>query len=576
MDPRNNCFFRLDGNTLTLGNGLFSRSFSGVGGASAEYVTPRSRSLPYFEVRATMTDGGERRYQLWDDISTVRIIGGADEPLLTVEGEHWILRSVKLNAFTDNRDTVVEEREQSFFRGGLFAPVEGDIFFLEDPETERAIMIISENPDWRGAVLKAPLRGSSQENTSTGIRFENGGYPIVLGFCERGGCDALCRDYLRHANSAGTLLAMSNTWGDRNGRSRICEEFIRREIEAAGEIGIDVMQIDDGWQAGNTIYPIQKDERGNQVFYDGYWDLNTERFPRGLSPLAQQAEALGIKLGLWFAPSSHDCFAKIERDKEALRRAYEEDGARFFKLDMYQAASRESTDKMLELLEAIYSFGDDVSVQMDITRYERLNYLCGREYGTVFAENRYTRGPHAYYPHRVLRNLWNISRYVPSNRFQFEMLNPDLYRDAYSDSDPFAPDLYSMDYLFSTVMLTNPLFWMELQFLGEKRRAELAPLFSVWKEHREALAACDVAPIGERPGGRSHTGFMITREGEPRYMLLFREVTPKDSAVYELPEAGLAPRLLMSNTETEVEAEGDRLRVKFSSPRGYAFIKLEK
>lgn len=574
MRTTNNCYFTLSDGTLTLGNGLFSKSFSGISEAKAETVAPKSRSLPYYEVRAKKEDGSRLTCQMWEDIPTVRIVEGAETPLLVLAGEHWTLKSVKLNAFTDNRDVLVEENCQSFFRKGLFGTAEGEIFFLEDPETEKAILIISETPDWIRGKLSAPLDAYPNSTGVVRIRLENGGYPIVLGFCGRGECESLCRDYLRHANNCKQLITMSNTWGDRNGRERICEEFIRGEIKAAGEIGVDVMQIDDGWQAGNTIYPIQRDERKNQIFYDKYWDLNTERFPQGIRPLSDLAAEKGIKLGLWFAPSSHDCFAKIERDKEALRIAYEKEGARFFKLDMYQAGDKAHTDKMLELLEYIYSLGDDVSVQMDVTRYERLNYLCGREYGTIFVENRYTRGPHSYYPHRTLRNLWSISRYLPSSRFQFELLNPDLYCDSYGDSDPFAPSLYGMDYLFASVMLSNPLFWFELQHLGEKRRGELAPLLSVWKAHRDIISDADVKPIGEMPSGRSFTGFYLSAKSGERYLLLFREVTEEDTGIFKIPCGNAETELLATNCDATVKIDGGFATARLSAPRSYAFIKL--
>ena len=574
MKTTNNCYFTLSDGTLTLGNGLFSKSFSGVAEAVAETVTPRSRSLPYYEVRAKKEDGSALRCQMWEDIPTLRIVEGIEKPMLVLDGEHWILKSIRLNAFTDNRDVLVEESSQSFYKKGLFGAVEGDIFFLEDPETEKAILIISETPDWIKGKLVAPTDTESNLAGVVRIKFENGGYPIVLGFCERGGCEALCRSYLRHANHCDKLLTMSNTWGDRNGRERVCEDFIRREIEAAKDIGVDVMQIDDGWQAGNTIYPIQRDERKNQIFYDKYWDLNTERFPNGIRPLSDLATENGIKLGLWFAPSSHDCFAKIERDKEALRIAYEKEGARFFKLDMYQAGDKAHTDKMLELLDSIYSLGDDVSVQMDVTRYERLNYLCGREYGTIFVENRYARGIYLYYPHRVLRNLWSISKYIPSNRFQFELINPDHPRATYGESDPFVPALYDMDYLFASVMLSNPLFWFELQHLGEKRRGELAPLLSVWKAHRDIISDADVMPIGEMPSGRSFTGFYLSAKSGERYLLLFREVTGEDTGIFRIPEACGNTEVLASNAEVSVNADGGVVTASFSKPRSYAFIKL--
>ena len=38
------------------------------------------------------------------------------DQLLTLNGEHWMIRSVKLHAFTDDYDTLTEEVEQNLYR----------------------------------------------------------------------------------------------------------------------------------------------------------------------------------------------------------------------------------------------------------------------------------------------------------------------------------------------------------------------------------------------------------------------------------------------------------------------------
>ena len=43
---------------------------------------------------------------------------------------------------------------------------------------------------------------------------------------------------------------LSNTWGDRSRDARINEAFILLEIAAGARLGVDVIQIDDGWQKG--------------------------------------------------------------------------------------------------------------------------------------------------------------------------------------------------------------------------------------------------------------------------------------------------------------------------------------
>jgi len=486
-------------------------------------------------------------------------------PLLTLEGQHWMLRAVRLKAFTDDNDTLCETTARTLFAGNIMEATEGELFFLEDPESGAALFIASEAPDYQRSTLSV-RRGA--------VSLDNGGNAAVLGFCRRGECEAACRAYYRSCLQNKIPAAMSNTWGDRNGFSRVCEEFVLREIEAAKEIGIDIVQVDDGWQAGSTADKALRDEKNRRFFPEGFWTLNRERFPGGMEKITAAAREAGLKAGMWFAPDSHDHFALLERDAAVLRRAYDEWGVRFFKLDMYWIEDAADRDRFLSLLETVYSFGDDVAVQLDTTRNLRVNYLCGKQYGTIFVENRYTKSANSF-PHRILRNLWSIGHYLPTTRFQFEVVNPDLNTDCYAADDPFVPSLYSMDYLFAAVMVSCPLFWMELQFLPEKRRAELAPILSLWREIRGDFAESDIEPIGEMPCGRSFTGFHIKNPQGRSYLLVFRELTDSDSFIF--PAHGAADgmkKVLISNADVQAEVRGGAAHVRFSAPRSYALIEL--
>lgn len=188
-------------------------------------------------------------------------------------------------------------------------------------------------------------------------------------------------------------------------------------------------------------------------------------------------------------------------------------------------------------------------------------------------ENRYAKTANSF-PHRVLRNLWMISRYIPSSKFQFELINPDLYKESYRSGDPFVPSLYDMDYLFAAVMLSNPLFWMELQFLSKERRAQLKKIMDVWKAHRGMFAKCDVMPIGDKPSGRSFTGFYVSYEGKPQYLLLFREVTEESAARIFCPVTQQNAEILISNSDAAVTVGDGFADVEFSKPRSYALIEL--
>lgn len=518
-------------------------------------------SLPCRRTAFTYTDGTCGAISLWDDLAAVRL-EGARGTLLTLPGKHWIIRAVKLHTFTDYSDTLTVESEHYLMNRGLRISPTGTIFFLEDSVSGDAWIILSEAPDY----VESPL--CIKEGN---VSLDNGDNPIILGRCRAGECEALCRACYRHICKGKIPFAMSNTWGDRNGFSRVCDAFVRREMDAGEQLGVDIVQIDDGWQTGSTR-DCGRDEQNRRIFADPFWALNEERFPAGMQSMAEYAAGKGLKTGLWFAPDYHGNFALRARDKEVLRRAYEEWGIRFFKLDMFWIENDAEKEGMLDILSYIYSLGNDVAVQLDVTHGTRLGYFCGAQYGTLFVENRYTRSGNAF-PHRVLRNLWNLGRFIPTTKFQFELINPTLHTEFYEENDPFAPARYSMDYIFAVTMLANPLFWMEMQFLPEEQRKQLAPLMQAWKAHRADFADADIVPIGERPSGRSLTGFSV-RAKECEYLLLFREVT--DSAVMEISSDAGRITVLASNTAPQATCADGKIRVTLPEERSYAFIRVEK
>lgn len=557
-------FYTNENTCLIVGNSLFSKNFENRKNAHAAMDDENHLSEPFLKITAD-GENGQHTYCIWEDLPVVYMPDYNEKVLHSIKGEHWLIKSIRLSAFTDECDTLTHEEENHLFKMKLY-PTTGDIFFLENPHDDSAIVIISEMPDYQTATL-------SIEDGN--VILENGGNALALGFCKKGECEALCRSYYRHARKVTALIAMSNTWGDFNRFDCAREDFALREIDAAKEIGIESMQIDDGWQMGSTDDLNLRDKDGRRIFDENFWELNTEKFPNGIEFVSKYAEQNNVKAGLWFAPESHDNFALLERDINVLKKAYYEWGIRYFKLDMYWITNPCQRDKFLELLKAIYSFGDDVQVQLDVTRNERINYLCGRQYGTSFVENRYTKWRSAY-PHRTLRNLWMLSRYIPSSKFQFEINNPDLNTELYSKDDNFRPELYDMDYLFAAVMLANPLFWMELQFLSDSRRKELREIMAVWKEHRASLARADVAPIGEKPTGSSFTGFYVSCDDESEYMLLFREATQSAKTMIASPVKEADVQLLASNTDACVEIKDGFIHAEFKKPRSYAFIKLQR
>ena len=483
---------------------------------------------------------------------------------IELKGEHWTISVISLNAFTDDIDTPVHKNEFHLFRGMVAEKMEGNIFFLENQLEGDAYVILADCADYEKATLTVREYKASIDANTAGVE-------IIP--CKAGQCEETCRKTYRVRMHKAPLVAMSNTWGDYNGFSRVCEEFILKEIDKAAQLGIDVVQIDDGWQEGSTADKSRRDETGRRIFADDFWVLSTQRFPHGMKYISDYAAQKGIRLGLWFAPENRDRFACLDRDTAILKNAYDNWGIRFFKLDMYWIMDDEDRDLFLKFLANIYAFGPDVTVQLDVTRHSRVNYLCGREFGTVFVENRYTKS-HTYFPHRTLKNLWLLSRYIPASRFQFEVVNPALNKESYTPEDSFATPNYDIDYLFASVMLSNPLFWMEMQFLSAEDSQKLQTIVSFWKTYRTVFSDGDISPIGQKPCGRGFTGFYI-KHNSKEYALIFREVTEKDTGVFCLPTEGQQAEVLLSNTAVTASLDSSVLKASFSKSRAYAFLKLQ-
>jgi alpha-galactosidase len=338
----------------------------------------------------------------------------------------------------------------------------------------------------------------------------------------------------------------------------------------AKEHGLDVVQIDDGWQTG---VPTAPDADGNRLFDEHFWEVKQEVFPKGVESLAAYAKENGVALGLWFAPHSGGLFEYFDRDLSVLQKAHHDWRVRYFKLDMIHLPTREHCDKMVELLERIAAL-EGTSVELDVTADNRLGYLAAAPFGTIFVENRYTAWGN-YYPHRTLRNEWMLSRYIPTAKLQFELVNPALCHDQYSDTDPFRHALYDADYLFATVMLSNPLFWMETQFLSAQSREQLKKIIAKWKCHREDLTYADVAPIGEEPSGASLTGFLADTP-KAYHLLLFREATDRNTMTIPLPRDIKSVEAIAQNAKTEIAVNGNQLTATFAMPRSYAWFKIGK
>ncbi len=380
-------------------------------------------------------------------------------------------------------------------------------------------------------------------------------------------------------------LLLSNTWGAGNRDSRICQDFLLKEIEAGARMGVDVIQIDDGWQRGRTMNSNKKVADGQKKVWNGYWAADPdfwkedlERFPDGLDFLVKKAKERGMRFGLWFGPDSSDDAANWERDADCLLDYHRRLGIDFFKMDSMKLFSplalsrnRQMFDKMLA------DSNGDMVFDLDCTAEVRPGFFGLLDIGPLFVENRYTRRP-IYWPHHTLKNLWDLSHVIDPVRLRFEFNNPDTNHANYEWS-PLGHGNYRPDTLFATVMAASPLAWMELSDVSEKSMAAIAPLVRTWKAERARWHGGVIHPVGARPDGVSWTGFVSeAADGTGGYALLFRELSKEESYTLDLrPIFGSAKA---SGAEViggrgEANADGSRLTVSVHDPLDFVWVKFK-
>lgn len=472
--------------------------------------------------------------------------------LFHLDTDHIRITAVTLQPVTDYTDDLVRPVTRVVYHGSMPA-LPGQIFLVEDPAKALSRAVISYAADFQTSTL-------SVENYDVLADFDGSDFEVL----EAPTCqiqETLLTHLMRFA--PGKLLAMANTWGDRNGWSRVNDGFIRSEVDACRQIGLDALQIDDGWQTGSTADLARRDSENRRLFDGDFWNENTERFPLGLKAAADYARENNVRLGLWFAPDFHGCFAHAERDIGLLKSYAENEKIDLFKLDMIYVLSKEDKAAFESYLSRLQAFS---SLQLDVTNGQRLGYLGSMRHGTVFVENRYSAWKN-YYPYRTFRNLWTLGRFIPTQTLLGEVLNAGLNQNVYDPGDVCAPCNYSEDYLLALSCVTSPLFWMETQFLSEERREELNRLLPIWKQIRDDLLKAPVIPVGQEPNGFNFSGY---RCGS--YAILFRDNAPENTFRFDLALEGTSSvRCLASNGDVSLTSDG---LFTADHPRTYGLFKI--
>ena len=379
-------------------------------------------------------------------------------------------------------------------------------------------------------------------------------------------------------------ILLSNTWGAGNGDSRICQDFLLKEIEAGAKMGVDVIQIDDGWQHGRTANSRKQANAGRKKVWNGYWAADPdfwtedrERFPDGLDLLVKKAAEKGMRFGLWFGPDSSNEAENWEKDADCLLDYHRRLGIDYFKMDSMKLYSPLALERNRKMFDKMLADSDGKMVfDLDCTAEIRPGFFGLIDIGPLFVENRYTVRT-VYWPHHTLKNLWDLSHVIDPVRLRLEFNNPDTNHKVYEGS-PLSHAKYRPDALFATVMAASPLAWMELSDVSEKSIAAIAPLVRRWKAERARWHGGVIHPVANRPDGVAWTGFVSeAADGKGGYALLFRELNAKSGYVLDL-EPVFGSRITSAEViggRGTAEVRGGGLAVTVPEKLDFVWVKLD-
>ena len=512
---------------------------------------------------------------------------------LDVAAEHTRLTQVTLLDQTDVHNELVFEKEWLLSTAEGALRLEGNLFVLENTLTKAGLVLLKMAPlpharpvhdEWD---LEAGMRGRLTRLTLSGHGLDptgGAGYAsVVLAYSGgvAGRTEAIqgWQRQLRRFDPARDARFLSNTWGDRSRDARINAEFMKSEIAAGAKLGVDVIQIDDGWQKGRT----SNSARGPGV-WNGYWsqdahfwDADAARFPGGLAPLVKLAAGQGMRFGLWFGPDSSGDFANWERDAGRILQLHREDGIDYFKIDSVKAVSKAGERNLRRLFDRVLTESKGkVVFDLDVTAEIRPGYFGLCDVGPIFLENRYTDF-HRYWPHQTLRNLWKLAHYIDPARLRMEVLNNTRNAAQYAD-DPLAPARYSPEWLFASVMFASPLGWFETSNLPEAYVAGMSGMAKAWKARRADLFRGTILPVGEAPDGTNWSGFAsYAADRATGYLLLFRGVNETAEWHGEVPpfRSGSYSVEVLGGKGT-VTVEGGVVRARVEQSPGFVWVGLKR
>ncbi len=500
------------------------------------------------------------------------------------DGNHWKTTIVSFKEATDHHDNLVFEKETLPYRKK--ENHQGNVLLATHPQKDIGFFLIKEAPidysqqyysgyDFQIDHKNITVHGVGISPQDLNNEWVQGyGYAIGLSRSDKRALQKALLEYqkqLRKYIPARDGMILANTWGDRSKDSRMNEAFILKEIEQASKIGISHLQLDDGWQTGLSRNSASKAGKKWDDWSTKDWQPHPERFPNGFETIIKTAKKKNVEICLWFNPSKANSYDLWERDADILIDYYKTHGIKVFKIDGMSFANKQSEINLRKLFTKVMTTTlGEVTFNMDVTAGHRVGYHYFNEFGNIFLENRYTDWGN-YYPHRTLRNLWQLSAYVPTERLQIEFLNNTRNPKKYPKDDVLAPGGIPLTYTSAITLVGQPLAWMEVSNLTNIE--ELQKQLESYKKISIALHTSVVLPLGEKPNGFSHTGFIAFQNGVPKHILWYREFSEQDTYKLNLPclKSNTVFNRVFGDMMIILQEDNDLNHIKINSPKRFSY-----
>lgn len=362
------------------------------------------------------------------------------------------------------------------------------------------------------------------------------------------------------------LYTKANTWGSGNGGSEskqfAKESEVLAEIKSVAALGLDTLQIDDGWQSGRMPGKKSKQEE---------WQVRPDWYPQGWQNVVNEAKKHDISLGIWHAARA---------PLKDLKRNYDQGQFTTWKLDFANLSKYSGAFSYLNKARALIEHSaHQLRVNWDVTENApRFGYYWASEAGNLWLANRKPETPVNVIPHPdlMLREVWQIARYLNLNKIELPVINFSMVNQHASDAH-----LHSLEYATALGLPGIPVFFQTTRFLTTEQRHETKGLLDIYKQHRVNLFNSYVFPIGVEPNGKAITGFQWFNPNKPdeSYVLLFRERLSQQSQT-RIPLNFLPSDKtwrvdnLLNKVEQHIKVAQRHVQVSMPTAGDVAFIKI--